>query len=133
MFYPICLVYTFTNYSSKICLEDNTERSESNPGRSLGIKNGRKELSGRQYQHKQNLRAHRYATTTNVQNLSRITLMRRICSFHGFFSFGFICACRALGSSRIYLSLWTICGLLLLYAIQRRTGANTIRRKSKTK
>ena len=37
MFYPICLVYTFTNYSSKICLEDNTERSESNPGRSLGI------------------------------------------------------------------------------------------------
>ena len=36
MFYPICLVYTFTNYSSKICLEDNTERSESNPGRSLG-------------------------------------------------------------------------------------------------
>ena len=35
-FYPICLVYTFTNYSSKICLEDNTERSESNPGRSLG-------------------------------------------------------------------------------------------------
>ena len=38
MFYPICLVYTFTNYSSKICLEDNTERSESNPGRSLGIK-----------------------------------------------------------------------------------------------
>ena len=26
-----------------------------------------------------------------------------------------------------------VCGLLLLYAIQRRTGANTIRRKSKTK
>ena len=35
-FYLICLVYTFTNYSNKICLEDNTERSESNPGRSLG-------------------------------------------------------------------------------------------------
>ena len=51
------------------------------PGRSLGIKNKKKELSGRQYQHKQNLRAHRYATTTNVQNLSRITLMRRILSF----------------------------------------------------
>ena len=34
---------------------------------------------------KQNLRAHRYATTTNVQNLSRITLMRRICSFTDFF------------------------------------------------
>ena len=42
MFYPICLVYTFTNYSSKICLEDNTERSEINPGRSLGIKNKKK-------------------------------------------------------------------------------------------
>ena len=36
MFYPICLVYTFTNYSNKICLEDNTEQRESNPGRSLG-------------------------------------------------------------------------------------------------
>ena len=75
----------------------------------------------------------RLRLSRHVQNLSRITLMRRICSFHGFFSFGFVCACRALGSSRIYLSLWTICGLLLLYAIQRRTGANTIRRKSKTK
>ena len=49
-----------------------------------GLQLRRKELSGRQYQHKQNLRAHRYATTTNVQNLSRITRMRRICSFHGF-------------------------------------------------
>ena len=39
---PICLVYTFTNYSNKICLEDNTERSESNPGRSLGTKNEKK-------------------------------------------------------------------------------------------
>ena len=37
MFYPICLVYTFTNYSSKICLEANTEQRESNPGQSLGI------------------------------------------------------------------------------------------------
>ena len=46
-----------------------------------GLQLRRKELSGRQYQHKQNLRAHRYATTTNVQNLSRITLMRRILSF----------------------------------------------------
>ena len=75
----------------------------------------------------------RLRLSRHVQNLSRITLMRRICSFHGFFSFGFVCACRALGFSRIYLSLCTICGLLLLYAIQRRTGANTIRRKSKTK
>ena len=57
----------------------------------------------------------------------------RIFLFGLFFSLGFVCACRALGFSRIYLSLWTICGLLLLYAIQRRTGANTIRRKSKTK
>ena len=49
-----------------------------------GLQLRRKELSGRQYQHNQTLRAHRYATTTNVQNLSRITRMRRICSFHGF-------------------------------------------------
>ena len=35
---------------TKICLEGNTERSESNPGRSLGIKAWRGGLSGRQYQ-----------------------------------------------------------------------------------
>ena len=35
---------------SKSCLEDSTERSESNPGRSLGIiTSSKKELSGRQY------------------------------------------------------------------------------------
>ena len=55
-----------------------------------GLQLRRKELSGRQYQHKQNLRAHRYATTTNVQNLSRITLMRRIFSFSRI-SFFFLC------------------------------------------
>ena len=39
-----------TNYRrNKVCLEDNTERSESNPGRSLGIKTKKGELSGRQY------------------------------------------------------------------------------------
>ena len=35
---------------TKTCLEDSTERSESNPGRSLGIKAWRGRLSGRQYQ-----------------------------------------------------------------------------------
>ena len=35
---------------TKIWLEANTERSESNPGRSLGIKAWRGGLSGRQYQ-----------------------------------------------------------------------------------
>ena len=38
----------------------------------------------------------------------------RIFLFGLFFSFGFICACWVLGFSRIYLSLWTICGLFLL-------------------
>ena len=38
----VCLVYTFTNNSNKICLEDNTEQRESNPGQSLGIKNEKK-------------------------------------------------------------------------------------------
>ena len=47
MFYPICLVYTFTNYSSKICLEDNTERSESNPGRRLGTTTKKKRAVGK--------------------------------------------------------------------------------------
>ena len=37
-----------------------------------------------------------------VQNLSRITLMRRICSFTDFYCVvGFLCACGALGLSRI--------------------------------
>ena len=36
--------------NNKICLEDNTELSESNPGRSLGIKNKEGRLSGKQYQ-----------------------------------------------------------------------------------
>ena len=35
--------------SSKIWLEANTERSESNPGRSLGYLESKGELSGRQY------------------------------------------------------------------------------------
>ena len=48
----------------------------------------------------------------HVQNLSRITRMRRICSFHGFFSFGFVCACRALGFSRIITCL-VLCSRLI--------------------
>ena len=28
----------YSKTTNKLCLEDNTERSESNPGRSLGIK-----------------------------------------------------------------------------------------------
>ena len=47
-----------------------------------------------------------------VQNLSRITWMRRICSFHGFFSFGFVCACRALGFSRI-ITCSVLCSRLI--------------------
>ena len=46
-------IFLFIFYSQqsdhKFCLEDNTERSESNPGRSLGIKTKKGELSGRQY------------------------------------------------------------------------------------
>ena len=41
-----------------------------------------------------------------VQNLSRITLMRRICSFTDFYCVvGFLCACRAQWLSRI-ISYW---------------------------
>ena len=38
--------------------------------------------------------------------------MRRICSFHGFFSFGFVCACRALGFSRI-ITCSVLCSRLI--------------------
>ena len=65
----------------------------------------------------------RLRLSRHVQNLSRITRMRRICSFHGFFSFGFVCACRALGSSLIYLSLWTICGLSADFSCYMQSSA----------
>ena len=54
----------------------------------------------------------RLRLSRHVQNLSRITRMRRICSFHGFFSFGFVCACRALGFSRI-ITCSVLCSRLI--------------------
>ena len=47
---------TTKQLNNQICLEDNTERSESNPGRSLGIYDAERQLSGRQYQ---NIQRHR--------------------------------------------------------------------------
>ena len=88
----------------------------------------------------------RLRLTRHVQNLSRIKRMRRICSFTDFFIWlslyldfyaplrrfdynGFLYAVDFLRISIRYVSLW------LLYAVgnPRRTGANTIRNKSKTK
>ena len=44
----------------------------------------------------------RLRLSRRVQNLSRITRMRRICSFTDFYCVvGFLCACGALGLSRI--------------------------------
>ena len=54
----------------------------------------------------------RLRLSRHVQNLSLITRMRRICSFHGFFSFGFVCACRALGFSRI-ITCSVLCSRLI--------------------
>ena len=85
---------------------------------------------------KQNLRAHRYATTTNVQNLSLITLMRRICSFHGFLylDYFFIWICMRLSGAGIFTDyhlLGTVfqtdqlfCGLVVLWfsCIEGRFG-----------
>ena len=90
-----------------------------------GLQLRRKELSGRQYQHKQNLRAHRYATTTNVQNLSRIKRMRRICSLTEFF-YSFMICLRLPGAM-------IVTDYLLLEAIQHRIGANIIRSSSNIK
>ena len=39
MFYFYLLIFLFFVQSVRVCLEDSTERSESNPGRSLGITN----------------------------------------------------------------------------------------------
>ena len=48
----------------------------------------------------------RLRLTRHVQNLSRIKRMRRICSFTDFYCVvGFLCACGALGLSRI-ISYW---------------------------
>ena len=73
----------------------------------------------------------RLRLSRHVQNLSRITLMRRICSFHGFFSFGFVCACRGAGIFTDYHLLGTVfqtdqlfCGLVVLWfnCIEGRFG-----------
>ena len=61
----------------------------------------------------------RLCLARHVQNQSRITLMRRICSFHGFFYSIMICL-RLPGAG-------IVTDYLLLGVIQRRIGANAIR------
>ena len=63
--------------STKIWLEANTERSESNPGRSLGITNNSWRAVWKTVPHDM---LTRLCLARHVQNLSRITPMRRICS-----------------------------------------------------
>ena len=67
--------------ANKIWLEANTERSESNPGRSLGIITKEKIAVWKTVPYK----LFRLRLTRHVQNLSRIKRMRRICSFTDFF------------------------------------------------
>ena len=55
---------------TKICLEDSTERSESSPGRSLGIKAWRGGLSGRQYQADKN-RADKISIDKNKEKTAK--------------------------------------------------------------
>ena len=59
-----------TDLTDKICLEGNTERSESNPGRSLGIKAWRGGLSGRQYQADKN-RADKISIDKNKEKTAK--------------------------------------------------------------
>ena len=68
--------------STKIWLEANTERSESNPGRSLGITNNSWRAVWKTVPHDM---LTRLCLARHVQNLSRITPMRRICSFTDFY------------------------------------------------
>ena len=67
----------------------------------------------------------RLRLTRHVQNLSRIKRMRRICSFTDFF-YSFMICLRLPGAM-------IVTDYLLLEAIQRRIGANTIRSRSNIK
>ena len=108
--------------STKIWLEANTERSESNPGRSLGITNNSWRAVWKTVPHDM---LTRLCLARHVQNLSRITPMRRICSFTDFYCvlFDFMRLSGA-GIATDYL---------LLAVIPRRIGANAIRSKSNIK
>ena len=117
------MFYSKTTNNHKIWLEANTERSESNPGRSLGVlTTTQKSLSGRQYLVDE---LARLWLARHVQNLSRIES-----------------GCDGFVLSRIFFVLldfsapagrWDFHGLTLAGGILRRTGANTIRSKSNTK
>ena len=106
--------------STKIWLEANTERSESNPGRSLGITNNSWRAVWKTVPH---YMLTRLCLARHVQNLSRITPMRRILSFSRIF---YVCCwiCLRLPGAGIFTDY------LLLKSIQRRIGAKTIRSKS---
>ena len=108
--------------SSKIWLEANTERSESNPGRSLGITNNSWRAVWKTVPHDM---LTRLCLARHVQNLSRITPMRRICSFTDFY-------CVLFDFMRLSGAM-IITDYLLLAVIPRRIGANAIRSKSNIK
>ena len=108
--------------STKIWLEANTERSESNPGRSLGITNNSWRAVWKTVPHDM---LTRLCLARHVQNLSRITPMRRICSFTDFY-------CVLFDFMRLSGAM-IITDYLLLAVIPRRIGANAIRSKSNIK
>ena len=108
--------------STKIWLEANTECSESNPGRSLGITNNSWRAVWKTVPHDM---LTRLCLARHVQNLSRITPMRRICSFTDFY-------CVLFDFMRLSGAM-IITDYLLLAVIPRRIGANAIRSKSNIK
>ena len=108
--------------STKIWLEANTERSESNLGRSLGITNNSWRAVWKTVPHDM---LTRLCLARHVQNLSRITPMRRICSFTDFY-------CVLFNFMRLSGAM-IITDYLLLAVIPRRIGANAIRSKSNIK
>ena len=109
----------YSKATNKVWLEASTERSESNPGRSLGITNNSWRAVWKTVPHDM---LTRLCLARHVQNLSRITPMRRICSFTDFL-------CVLLDFLRLPgAGIFT--DYLLLKAIQHRIGAKTIRSKS---
>ena len=118
--------------STKIWLEANTERSESNPGRSLGTITMKRRAVWKTVPHDKlianimnYIAPSPYGSVRTRSKRSRITPMRRICSFTDFY-------CVLFNFMRLSGAM-IITDYLLLAVIPRRIGANAIRSKSNIK
>ena len=83
--YFYLLIFYSQQSDHKFWLEANTERSESNPGRSLGLYKARRD--GCLEDSTQLICSFTFGSVRTRSKSSRITLMRRILSFHRFYFF----------------------------------------------